>query len=129
MNQLRAKLIHIEAVESLYLLTFELDKELIYMLSLELSPNLQIGKVVTLAIKSTSIAIAKEFTGVLSYLNQLNAEVVSVNNGKILSSIVLNIEGFELESLITLKASLAMDLKIDDEVTVLISGSEVSVCG
>jgi len=129
MNQLRAKLIHIEAVESLHLLTFELDKELIYMLSLELSPNLQIGKVVTLAIKSTSIAIAKEFTGVLSYLNQLNAEVVSVNNGKILSSIVLNIEGFELESLITLKASLAMDLKIDDEVTVLISGSEVSVCG
>ena len=39
------------------------------------------------------------------------------------------VEGFELESLITLETSLAMELNVDDDILVLIKGSEVSVCG
>jgi len=128
MNQLEATVSKIENVESLHLLTFALGTQIIQMLSLELNPNIAVGKPVKLSIKSTDIAIAKNFAGQLSYVNQLKAKVTSVNKGKLLSSIGLEVEGFALESVITLNASLAMALQQGDEVTVLVKGSEVSVC-
>lgn len=128
MNQLETTVSKIENVESLHLLTFALGTQIIQMLSLELNPNMAVGKPVKLSIKSTDIALAKNFVGQLSYANQLKAQVTSVNNGKLLSSIGLEVEGFALESVITLNASLAMALQQGDEVTVLVKGSEVSVC-
>lgn len=128
MNQLTATLIKIENVETLHHLTFTLGTQTIRMLSLELNPNIKVDKQVKLGLKSTDIAIAKNFTGHLSYANQLKAKVTRVNNGKLLSSIGLEVEGFALESVITLNASLAMALQQGDEVTVLVKGSEVSVC-
>ena len=111
MNQLKAKLIHIESVSTLHHLTFELNQQVIHMLSLEFNSPLNIDSFMKLNIKSTDIAIAKNFLGVLSYENQLKAKITQVNNGQILSSIKLNVEGFVLESLIGLEASLKMKLK------------------
>lgn len=129
MNQLTATLTKIENVESLHHLTFALGTQTIGMLSLELDPNIKVGKQVQLCVKSTDIAIAKNFTGQLSYANQLKAKVTSVNNGKLLNSIGLDVEGFALESVITLNASLEMELQEGDDVLVLVKGSEVSVYG
>ena len=129
MNQLKAKLIHIESLSTLHHLTFELNQQVIHMLSLEFNSPLNIDSFMKLNIKSTDIAIAKNFLGVLSYENQLKAKITQVNNGQILSSIKLNVEGFVLESLIGLEASLKMKLKKGDDVVVLFRGSEVSLCG
>ena len=128
MNQLTATLTKIENVETLHHLTFLLGTQSIQMLSLELNPNIAVGKPVKLSVKSTDIALAKNFSGQLSYANQLKAKVTSVNNGKLLSSIGLDVEGFTLESVITLSASLDMELQEGDEVLVLVKGSEVSIC-
>jgi molybdopterin-binding protein len=127
MNQLTAKVIHIENIESLHSLTFELNQQVIHMLSLELDSSLKIGDLITLNVKSTDIAIGKEFLGLLSYDNQLKAKVKSVNNGQVLSSIRVNFEGFILESIIGVKASLKMEIKEGDDVLVLFRGSEVSL--
>ena len=127
MNQLTAKVIHIENVETLHHLTFELNQQVIHMLSLELNGSLKVNDLLKLNIKSTDIAIAKNVLGMLSYENQLKAKVVSVNNGKLLSSIGIEIEGFILESVIGVKASLKMELKEGDDVVVLFRGSEVSL--
>lgn len=127
MNQLTAKVIHIENVERLHHLTFKLNQQVIHMLSLELNGSLKLNDLLKLNIKSTNIAIAKNFVGMLSYENQLNAKVVSVNNGKILSSIEVELEGFILESLIGVQASLKMELKEGDEVVALFRGSEISL--
>ncbi|MCH9739595.1 MAG: TOBE domain-containing protein [Epsilonproteobacteria bacterium] len=128
MNQLTATLIQIKNIESLHALTFACGKQNIKILSLQLDPNLKVGSRVKLSVKSTDIAIAKHFDGMLSYANQLNAKVMQVKNGKILSSIGFDVEGFRLESVITLNASLEMNLQEGDDVTVLVKGSEVSIC-
>jgi molybdopterin-binding protein len=129
MNQFTATVKTIDHVENLHLVSFELGNQTIKMLSLELNRILEPESTIQLRVKSTNIALAKNFTGAISYANQLQAKVISVNNGILLSSIGVTVEGFRLESLVTLESSLEMNLCVDDEVTVLIKGSEVFVCG
>ncbi|MCK5854325.1 MAG: TOBE domain-containing protein [Sulfurovaceae bacterium] len=129
MNQFMATVTKIEHIENLHLVSLEVGNQSIKMISLELNELLELDKVVKLNLKSTNIAIAKNFTGMISYANQLSAKVTEVNNGILLSSIQLLVEGFTLESLITLESSLELELCVDDEVVVLIKESEISVCG
>ena len=129
MNQLTVKVDAIEQVDNLHIVTCQLGCQTLKMLSLELSDSLKVGSTIDLSVKSTNISLAKNFTGKISLVNQLKAKVVAVNNGKLLSSIQVDVEGFTLESLVTLEASLSMELSVGDEVLVLLKGSEVSVCG
>ncbi len=129
MNQFSATVTKIEHIDNLHLVSFRLGNQTIKMVSLELNELLELNKTVKLSVKSTNISIAKNFTGLISYANQLSGKVTDIDNGRLLSSIKLDVEGFGLESLITLEASLYMELCVDDSVTVLIKGSEVFVCG
>jgi molybdopterin-binding protein len=128
MNQFSATVTKIEHIENLHIVSFAFGKQSIKMVSLELNHSLQVDSQVKLGIKSTNIAIAKNLTGRISILNQLNAKVVQVNNGELLSSIGLEIEEVFLESLISLESSLEMELNVEDEVLVLFKGSEISIC-
>jgi molybdopterin-binding protein len=67
-------------------------------------------------------------TGLLSHANQLHTKIISVNNGQILSSIHLEVEGFVLESIITLEASLKMRLSKEDHVLILLKESDIFLC-
>ena len=129
MNKFSATVTKIEHINNLHLVSFRVGNQTLKMVSLELNELLELDKTITLSVKSTNISIAKNFIGLISYTNQLSGKVVDVENGKILSSIKLDVEGFGFESLITLEASLAMELSVDDSVTVLIKGSEVFICG
>jgi len=128
MNQFSATVTKIEHIENLHIVSFTFGKQSVKMVSLELNHSLQVDSQVKLGIKSTNIAIAKNLTGRISILNQLNAKVVQVNNGELLSSIGLEIEEVFLESLISLESSLEMELNVEDEVLVLFKGSEISIC-
>ena len=129
MNQFTAMVTQIENIENLHLVSFEFGNQTIKMLSLELNELLEIESTAKLSVKSTNISIAKNFTGLISYANQLHAKVITVNNGRLLSSIQLSVEGFRFESVVTLEASLDMGLSDGDEVLVLIKCCEISVCG
>ena len=129
MNKFSATVTKIEHTEHLHLVSLRVGNQNLKMVSLELDELLELDKAVKFNVKSSNISIAKNFIGLISYVNQLSGKVVAVENGKILSSIKLDVEGFVLESLITLEASLAMELSVGDSVTVLIKGSEVFVCG
>ena len=129
MNKLTVKVEAIEQVDNLHIVTCQLGCQTLKMLSLELSDSLKVGSTIDLSVKSTNISLAKNFTGKISLVNQLKAKVTAVDNGKLLSSIQVDVEGFTLESLVTLEASMSMELSVDDEVLVLLKGSEVSVCG
>ena len=97
------------------------------MMSLELSENIQIGTQVKLNCKSSHIAIAKNFSGEVSYSNKLNCEIVSLENGELLSCIHLKIFDTILESIITVNSSKKMGLKVGDNVTAFIKASELSI--
>lgn len=129
MNQFEATLTQIENVEMLHALTFAMGTQTIHLVSLELNSRLKVGDLVTLSVNSTDIALAKNFSGLLSYTNQFNMTVTKVNNGRLLSSIVLEMNGVNLEVIITLKASLEMNLEVGDEVVALIRETAISILG
>jgi len=126
-NQLKAKVIHVKNVNNLNYLTFSLNQQIIHMLSLELEPTIKVGTIVRLTAKSTHVALAKDLKGLLSIENRLDAFVVSIEDGEILSSICLDIEGFLFESIITTESRKTMNLHIDDKVIILINATDISI--
>ena len=89
--------------------------------------NIKVGAKVKLITKPTHVAIAKDFSGEVSYSNQLDAEIIHVENGELLSSIKIRIWETTLESIITKDSSERMNLHIGDEVTVFIKANELSI--
>ena len=127
MSKIEATITEIKNTENLNIVKFDFDGIALKMMSLDLSDNSKIGSRVVLSVKPTHIALAKEFSGVLSYSNQIKAKIIECENGQLLSAIKLELNDTVLESIITLDSSLRMALKVDDEVTMLIKASELSI--
>lgn len=127
MNTIKAVVTKKETLDNLNIVNFDFLGETLSMMSLDLPASIQVGSSVELTAKPTNIAIAKEFSGELSYSNQISAKIVEIENGQLLSSIKLKVKDSSLESIITLNSSKRMNLQVEDEVTLLIKASELSI--
>jgi len=127
MNRLNAVVTHIEGEQNLHIISFDYEGVSLKMMGLDLPKGLHVNAHVTLGIKPSHVAIAKNLSGELSYSNQLPARIESIENGKLLSSILLHVKGNEVQSFITLGSSTRMNLQMGDEVTLLIKASELFV--
>lgn len=127
MNQFKAQLQKIEHIDALHQLEFELQKQKLSLLTLEPPKGLQTNCEYCIGVKSTAIALAKNLSGVLSYSNQLHANVTKITRGTIMSSVTIEIEGSVCESLIPDRAITQMDLRVEDKVVALIRGSDLFV--
>jgi len=127
MNRLSAVVTHIEGEQNLHIISFDYEGVSLKMMGLDLPKGLHVNAHVTLGIKPSHVAIAKNLRGELSYANQLPATIVSIENGKLLSTILLHVKGNEVQSFITLSSSTRMNLQKNDEVTLLIKASELFV--
>lgn len=127
MSQITAVITDIESVDNLNIVKFDFSGQPLKMMSLGLSEEVAVGKRVILGIKPTHIAIGKDLSGLLSYSNQIPSKIISCEHGKLLSSIKLSVQDIMLESIITLESALSMDLQKDDEVTIMIKASQLSI--
>lgn len=127
MNTLQATVTKIDTINNLNIVEFECSNQTLSMMSLDLNSAIKLGTKVELTIKSTHISLAKNFSGILSEQNQLKAVIKSIEHGKLLTNINLQIGDFIVESIVISSSILKMDLKIDDEVTVFIQASELSI--
>ena len=127
MSQIKAVITQIETVDNLNMVKFDFCGHSLTMMSLGLNDEISVGREVILGIKPTHIAIGKDFSGLVSDSNQINAKIISCTHGKLLSSIKLSVDDVVLESIITLESALKMDLKTDDDVTMMIKASELSI--
>ncbi len=127
MNKFVATITKIQSIENLNIVNFDFSSQSLSMMSLDLNVKLKVGSLVELTAKPTHIAIAKEFSGNISYSNQLKAKIININNGELLSSIKLSSGEALCESIITKNSSLRMNLKVDDEVILFIKASELSI--
>ncbi|WP_373000820.1 molybdopterin-binding protein [Sulfurimonas sp.] len=127
MNKFTATITKIKSVENLNIVNFDFSGQSLSMMSLDLNEKVDVGCQVILTAKPTHIAIAKEFSGEISYSNQLDAKIIEINNGELLSSIKLNTGDATCESIITKNSSLRMNLKVGDSVTLFIKASELSI--
>ena len=127
MSTLIAKIINIQNIDNLHIVKFDFFGQSLSMMSLELTDNIQIGTKIILKTKATSIAIAKDFSGELSYSNKLSSKIVAIQNGKLLTTIRLQTNDTILESIITKDSSLRMNLQVGDDVVALIKANEISI--
>lgn len=127
MSSLIATVTQIDNCESLHIVKFDYFGQALSMMSLELDDDIKIGSQVNLVIKPSHIAIGKNFSGELSYSNQLLCTIKSCEHGQLLSSVKLDLFDTTLESIITLNSSQKMDLKVGDKVTAFIKASELSI--
>ncbi len=127
MNAIIATVEEIECCDMIHIVRFRAHGVSLSMMSLELSDAIMIGSRVRLLIKPSHIAIAKVFSGELSFENQLPCKVHSVENGQLLSSIRLDFFDTSLEAIMIASASSRMQLKAGDEVVALIPASALSI--
>ncbi len=127
MSSLIATVTQIDYCDSLHIVKFDCHNQTLSMMSLDLTDAIQVGTKVKLVIKPSHIAIAKDFSGEVSYSNKLETTIKSCENGQLLSSVKLDFFDTTLESIITVNSSQKMDLKIGDKVTAFIKASEISI--
>ncbi|MDQ7042411.1 MAG: TOBE domain-containing protein [Sulfurimonas sp.] len=127
MSMFEATITDIQEYESINIVTFSTSDFTLHMMSLELSEKTDVGAKVKLGVKASSVAIAKEFSGELSYSNQLKLQVSEIQEGELLSSLQLTSDKFELESIITSSSKKRMHLKEGDTITALIKSSDLYI--
>ena len=127
MNLIPATITQIDSVEPLHIIKFSFGESTLSMMSLELPHSMAIDKKVNLTVNPSYIALAKGDCGVVSYSNQIPATILSIETGKLLSSIKLQAKETTLESIITTESAQRMELEVGDEVKMLIKASELSM--
>ena len=127
MSKLIATIKKINNIDNLNIVDFDFFGNNLKMMSLDLNPNVQIGKKVKLSVKPTNISIAKNLLGDISLSNKLVAIIQNVENGKLLCSLSLKIYDVLLVSIITVDSSKRMNLQIGDEVSIFIKASDLSI--
>lgn len=127
MSNFIATIKKINSVDNLNIVEFDFNGITLKMMSLDLNKNVQIGKKVKLAVKPTNISIAKNLFGEISLSNQLVVNIKSIENGQLLSSIILEVNDTIFESIITADSSKRMNLQKNEQVTILIKASDLSI--
>ena len=127
MSIINATITEIKSVDNLNIVSFDFSGTLLKMMSLDLNDEMKVGRIVKLNVKPFHITIVKEFYGSISYSNKLNAVVKSCENGELLSSVKLLVNGVILESIITKELAVQMKLKAGDSVIAMIKANDLFI--
>jgi len=127
MNYIKASVTSIDSFDGITVVGFKAGREALTMMSLELDKSLQTGSEVILAVKATTVSLAREKSALLSISNQLPVQISSIAKGELLSSVKLSFDGTLIESIITKNSAVRMDLKPEDEIVALIKASDLAI--
>lgn len=128
MNKIAAKVTNIKNIDSLNIVEFDFKGQKLTMMSLELFGNIKPLSKVILACKASSIGVAKNLSGELSYSNRLDCTLESMQTGELLCTLSLKIsEDTALESIITKASASRMNLRLGDKLEALIKASDLSI--
>ena len=127
MSKFIATIKKIQSIDNLNIVEFDFYGLTLKMMSLDLNDDVKIGKKVKLSVKPSNISIAKNLTGEISLSNKIVATIQSLENGQLLTSVILKINDTILESIITVDSSKRMNLQIGEVVTILIKASNLSI--
>jgi molybdopterin-binding protein len=127
MNKIVVTICKIDNIDNLNIVQFEFEHIKLKMMSLDLNENIKVGQKVILTMKPTNIAIAKNLQGELSYSNQIKATVTKLEKGNLLSILTVEAKKTLLESIITTASLERLNIKEQEEVTLLIKASDISI--
>ena len=117
MNVLTAEVKEIVSLKRLNLIKFALNKQTLNVLILEMNLDLDVGKKAELIIKPTAVSVLNEKC---DFENILKGRVKQIEKGKVLSSVTVEVEGFEMEAI-----TLNKDFK--DEVYIVFKANDIAI--
>ncbi|MEJ2496928.1 MAG: TOBE domain-containing protein [Sulfurovaceae bacterium] len=128
MNQIAAVIANIEQKGSLALIEFDFLQEKLTMVTLDIDETLCAGQEVILEINPSQVAVAKNYNGDLSYSNQIDAKIESIDLGAILCTLILELQDeSKIEAIITAKSAINMSLNKGDEIKAILKASQISL--
>ena len=127
MNYLKASVTAIENIGNLNIVSFSSHHNTLKMMGLELETGIKVGTQVQLTFKATHVAIGKNISGDLSFSNQLQVSIHSIDRGELLCVLGLKLEDIYFESVITADSAKRMHLQKGDVVFALIKSSDLSI--
>ncbi|UZJ41009.1 transporter [Prosthecochloris sp. SCSIO W1101] len=125
MNNIRAKVVGIEASENLHRVMLSAGNQLFTVITLELADDYTVGAMVDIRFKSAHVALAKNITGEVSIANRLQATVQDMQKGKILVDMQLESDAGNFYALTTTEAVERMCIAPGDVVTALMKASDL----
>jgi molybdopterin-binding protein len=117
LNVLTAEVKEIVSLKRLNLIKFALNKQTLNVLILEMNLDLDVGKKAELIIKPTAVSVLNEKC---DFENILKGRVKQIEKGKVLSSVTVEVEGFEMEAI-----TLNKDFK--DEVYIVFKANDIAI--
>src|SRR3954454_17632229 len=117
MNQLNAVIKSIETEENISMVTVEamgISFSILVIDTPATAAYLEEGNEVIMVFKATAMSVAKNLSGGLSIRNRFPATIAAIENGKVLSSVLLDCKGVMLEAVITTRAAEGLGLQIGD---------------
>ncbi|CAD7289072.1 hypothetical protein LMG7974_01328 [Campylobacter majalis] len=123
---IRAKVKSIDVKDGVSLVVFNANNTHLVMLSLE-NIALKIDQDVMLNAKSSDVFVAKSSIKNSSINNELKCKITNIRFGEILSVLSLDFDGEILQSMITTRSALTLNLKQDDEIFVYIKSTSLYI--
>ena len=130
MNKLSGKIDSIRSSGNLSIVKIFINGHILKSVLIETpatAPFLKKDETVNVIFKETEVSLAKNLSGKISLQNKLDCCVAYIENGELLSKVILDYDGKKLVSIITQAAVEDLELKPGDNVTALIKTNEVIV--
>lgn len=123
---IRAKVQNIHVKDGVSLIVLNAHNTRFVMLSLE-NITLKTNQDVMLNVKSSDVFVATSSIKNSSISNELKCKITNIKFGEILSVLSLDFCGEILQSIITTKSALALNLKHDDEIFAYIKSTSLYI--
>lgn len=130
MNALDAVITLVESNAQLSLVEAAVGEVLFSAIVLETAlsnPLLKPGISVKLLFKEMEVSLAKHLTGELSLRNRFPVEVLAIEQGAILSAVKLSFQGQILNSVITTRSLLRMQIVVGEHIEALVKSNEIVI--
>ncbi len=127
MSKLSATVVSITSYEMLSIVTFDVCGHTLQMMSLDMQKRLHEGDKVVLGIKPWSVALVHKKVEQSSFTNQILAKVVRIEEGELLTRVVLEVGEERLESVILRQNAADLALHEGDDVVAVIPVGDISV--
>jgi molybdate transport system regulatory protein len=128
MNVLTGRISDIQLCHDLSLVSIECSSLTLKSIIIETpdtAPYLKIGNSIDVVFKETELIISKKGEQLISLQNRFPSTIIKMNIGELLSSISLQFEEYELNSIITTNAVKTLGLEEGMEVVAMVKTNEM----
>lgn len=127
MNRLHGRIVKVQHAGAINRVVADCSGVPVTCVTLDLAAYFQEGKAVTIVFKETEVALTKSEGIDISISNILESHVESVDEGALLSEVMLSFEGNRFVSIITTDSLKRMGIKPGERVFALVKANEVSL--